>query len=84
MFTKQNGYEEFAAFSVCLQWFTILNYLPQQLGQVKPIYTQLYDDKKIKELKKVVNKMMLFSIGFAIIVAVILMFGSSIILSIYR
>lgn len=84
IFTKQNGYEEFAAFSVCLQWFTILNYLPQQLGQVKPIYTQLYEDKKVKELKKVVNKMMLFSTGFSIIVAIILMLGSSIILNIYR
>ena len=84
IFTKQNGYEEFAAFSVCLQWFTILNYLPQQLGQVKPIYTQLYEDKKVKELKKVVNKMMLFSTGLSIIVAIILMLGSSIILNIYR
>lgn len=55
-FTKTNGYEEFAAFSVCLQWFNILNYIPQQLGQVKPIYTQLYDEKKYDEFKKIVKK----------------------------
>lgn len=83
IFTNKNGYEEFAAFSVCLQWFTILNYLPQQLGQVRPIYTQLYDDGKFKEMRKVINKMMLFSIGFAIIVAIILMIGSYFILKAY-
>ena len=83
IFTKNNGYEEFAAFSVCLQWFTILNYIPQQLGQVKPIYTQLYDDCEIEKLKQMVKKIMLFSIGIALIVSIILIAGSSIILNLY-
>lgn len=83
VFINKNGYEEFAAFSVCLQWFTILNYLPQQLGQVKPIYTQLFADGKIKEFKKTINKMILFSTMFAIIAATILMLGSFIILKAY-
>lgn len=82
-FTKYNGYEQFAAFSVCLQWFNILNYLPQQLGQVKPIYTQMYDDGKISELKAVVKKMMLFSICFALVLALILGIGSKLLLSLY-
>lgn len=83
IFTNKNGYEEFAAFSVCLQWFTILNYLPQQLGQVKPIYTQLYSECRLKELKKCVNKMMKFSISFAVIISIILMIISTIILKAY-
>lgn len=83
IFTNKNGYEEFAAFSVCLQWFTILNYLPQQLGQVKPIYTQLYDEGRIIELKKTVKRMIMFSTSFAIIVSFILMIGSAFILKIY-
>lgn len=83
IFTNKNGYEEFAAFSVCLQWFTILNYLPQQLGQVKPIYTQLYAECRLEELKKCVNKMMIFSISFGVIISIILMIISRIILKVY-
>lgn len=82
-FTNLNGYEEFAAFSVCLQWFTILNYLPQQLGQVKPIYTQLYSNGDFNRLKQIILKMMRFSILFSLLIALILMFFSGLILSTY-
>lgn len=82
-FTKTNGYEEFAAFSVCLQWFNILNYIPQQLGQVKPIYTQLYDEKKYDEFKKIVIKMMKTSICFTTCIAIILGIGNKLVLVLY-
>lgn len=82
-FTKTNGYEEFAAFSVCLQWFNILNYIPQQLGQVKPIYTQLYDEKKYDEFKKIVIKMMKTSICFTTCIAIILGIGNKLVLGLY-
>lgn len=83
VFTKNNGYDEFAAFSVCLQWFTILNYLPQQFGQVKPIYTQMYADGKIDELRKAIRKIMKFSILFASAAALILGFGGKLLLGMY-
>ena len=83
IFTQKNGYEEFAAFSVCLQWFTILNYLPQQLGQVRPIYTQLYAEGDMKKFKKSINKMIIFSTSFAVVVALVLMLGSKLILKMY-
>lgn len=83
IFTKNNGYEEFAAFSVCLQWFTILNYIPQQFGQVKPIYTQMYDDGNLKELKKAIYKIMKFSVCFIFCVALVLGIGSKILLGMY-
>lgn len=83
IFTKNNGYDEFAAFSVCLQWFTILNYLPQQFGQVKPIYTQMYADGKFDELKKAIKKIMKFSILFASVAALILSLVSKILLGMY-
>lgn len=83
MFTKVNGYSEFAAFSVCLQWFTILNYIPQQFGQVKPIYTQLYDNKNIQEFKKVTKKMIIFSMLFSFLAAIILVIVSTFILKTY-
>lgn len=65
-FSSNIGLEEFAAFSVCLQWFNIVNYIPQQLGQLKPIYTQLYDEKKYSELKKYNNKIISITIIFSI------------------
>ena len=52
-------------------------------GQVKPIYTQLYAEGNIVEFKKVIKKMILISTGFSIIAAVVLMFGSNILLKMY-
>ena len=66
-----HGYEEFAYFSVCLQWLTIINYLPQQLNQARPIYTQLYEDKNYIEFKKVIKKMITFAITFSIAISII-------------
>ena len=82
-FTRECGYEQYAAFSICIQWLTIINYLPQQLGQVKPIYTQLYDEGKIEEFKKVVYKMIQFSALFSIVISIILGILNQFILEIY-
>ncbi len=83
IFTKSNSYEEFAAFSVCLQWFTILNYIPQQLGQVRPIYTQLFDENKMVEFKKISYKMILFSALFTFIMSTLLGIFSGLLLKMY-
>lgn len=82
-FTRVNGYESFAAFSVCLQWFTILNYIPQQFGQVKPILTQLYDDGNKLKMKKVVKKLIIISVLFALLSAFILAACSGFLLKFY-
>lgn len=82
-FTHVCGYEQYAAFSICVQWLTIINYLPQQLGQVKPIYTQLYDEGKIEEFKKVIYKMIQFSALFSIVISIILGILNQFILGIY-
>lgn len=82
-FTKINGYTEFAFFSVCLQWLTIINYLPQQLNQVKPIYTQLYEDKKYEEFKKVIKRMLSISFIFSLIVSIIICSLNQFILATY-
>ena len=82
-FTRVNGYESFAAFSVCLQWFTILNYIPQQFGQVKPILTQLYDEGNKLKMKKVVKKLIIISVVFALLSAFILAACSGFLLKFY-
>ena len=83
IFTKNNSFEEFAAFSVCLQWYTILNYIPQQLGQVKPIYTQLYDENKMAEFKKISYRMIIFSMAFSFFTSVVLGIFSGLLLRMY-
>lgn len=50
---------------------TIINYLPQQLNQARPIYTQLYEDKKYIEFKKVIKKMIIFALIFSIVISII-------------
>lgn len=83
LFIKKFGYEEFAGFSICLQWMYIVNYIPQQLNQVKPIYTQLYDSGQVNTMKKTVNKLTIFSILLVIIVVSILSILKDFILRLY-
>ena len=83
LFIQKFGYEEFAGFSICLQWMYIVNYIPQQLNQVKPIYTQLYDSGQVKTMQKTVNKLTLFSILLVIAVVTILVIFKSFILKLY-
>lgn len=82
-FSSNVGLEEFAVFSVCLQWFNIVNYIPQQLGQLKPIYTQLYDEGKYKELKKYNGKIIIITVLFSTICAIVLFFAKNIIIKSY-
>ena len=83
LFIKKFGYEEFAGFSICLQWMYIVNYIPQQLNQVKPIYTQLYDSGQVNTMKKTVNKLTIFSILLVIVVVSILSILKDFILRLY-
>ncbi len=82
-FSSNIGLEEFAVFSVCLQWFNIINYIPQQLGQLKPIYTQLYNDKKYTEMRRYNNKIIIITILFTIGCTILLFFAKGIILKSY-
>ncbi len=83
MFIKKFGYEEFAGFSICLQWMYIVNYIPQQLNQVKPIYTQLYDSGQINTMKKTVGRLTMFSILLVVMVVMILGIMRNFILNLY-
>ena len=82
-YTQAHGYESFALFSVCLQWLTIINYIPQQLGQAKPIYTQLYAEKKYNDFKKIITRMIGISIIFSVLAVLVLSLGNRIILNAY-
>ncbi len=82
-FSSKIGLEEFAAFSVCIQWFNIINYIPQQFGQLKPIYTQLYDKNDFKEMKRYLHKIIMFSITFSVVCSIVFIFARNVILGSY-
>lgn len=80
---RQVGFSELAVFSVALQWMTIITYIPSQMGQVRPIYTDLYARKEFKELKKVFKNITLSSIILVMPMVLIAIIFSKFILSMY-
>lgn len=70
LLAKNSGFAELAIFSIALQWFTILTYLPNQLYQVRPIYTDYYANNRKVELRNILSKITLYSTVFVAIVAV--------------
>lgn len=73
--TKNSGYFDMAVYSISLQWVAIVNYLMSLFARAKPIYTQLYAEKNIKELKKQIKRIILVSafVGISIAMGAILL-----------
>jgi O-antigen/teichoic acid export membrane protein len=80
---KQVGFGELAIFSVALQWMTMITYIPAQLGQVKPIYTDLYANKKYIELKNMFKKITISSIMLVIPIILFAVIFGEFILNLY-
>lgn len=68
--TNYSGFTQMAYFSIAQQWMTYITYIPSQLGQLRPIYTDLLVNKQFLKLKKIVNKTTLITTGLAFLVAV--------------
>ena len=66
MLTKYAGYNEMAIYAVSNQWLTILTYIPAQFGNMKPIYTELYCNKKYAQLWKSFYRISIISSGILI------------------
>lgn len=76
LLVRNTSFDELAIFSVARQWMTLITYIPSQLGQMRPIYADLYSRKQYKTLFKTVKKftftsaLLVFVVsGFAIIFA---------------
>jgi len=80
---KQVGFGEIAIFSVALQWLTIITYIPSQMGQVRPIYTDLYSKKEFRELKKLFTSLTLSSCTFVVPIVILAIIFGKFILSLY-
>ena len=83
LLARHSGFEEVAIFAVSLQWLNILTYIPSQLGQVKPIYTDLHARHKFQDLNNLILKMTKASLVLVVPVAVFLIILSNYILSLY-
>lgn len=72
LLTKTAGYANFAVFSIAHTWMHILVFIPSQLGQMKPIYTDLYKQGKHRELFSMLNKTTLVS---SLVIVPFVLFG---------
>lgn len=81
--TRQVGFGELAIFSVSVQWMTIITYIPSQLGQVRPIYTDLFAKGNFKDLKILFRNITLSSIGIVFPIVVFMMIFGRNVLSFY-
>lgn len=62
LLVRNTSFDELAIFSVAQQWMTIITYIPSQLGQMRPIYADLYSRKQYKTLFKTVKKFTFISV----------------------
>lgn len=83
MLTRTAGFEQMAVFTVCNQWMQYVTYIPSQMGQMRPIYTDLYVNDDRKKLKGLVGKVTLSTTGIAAAIALVLILASNMILSMY-
>ncbi|WP_293729475.1 oligosaccharide flippase family protein [uncultured Phascolarctobacterium sp.] len=83
MLTNSCGFMEIAYFTIAQQWMTYITYIPSQMGQLRPIYTDLLINKQINKLKRITIKTTLITTGIALVVALVLSAFSDLILNLY-
>ena len=83
MLTRTAGFEQMAIFTVCNQWMQYVTYIPSQMGQMRPIYTDLYVNDDRKNLAKLVGRVTLSTTGVAATIALVLSLGSGFVLTMY-
>ena len=77
------GFGEKAVFTIALQWMTYITYVPSQLGQMRPIYTDLYAKGEAKRLKKLLFTTILLTTAAAAVIGGGVMLFKNAILGIY-
>ncbi len=77
------GFEQKAVFTIALQWMTYITYIPSQLGQMRPIYTDLYAKGEHKRLKKLLRNTTLITTAAAAVIGVGVLLISGTILGVY-
>ncbi len=77
------GFEQKAVFTIALQWMTYITYVPSQLGQMRPIYTDLYAKGEHKRLSKLLWSTIFITTAAAAVIGIGVLLMSRPILSVY-
>ncbi|MEG2263171.1 MAG: oligosaccharide flippase family protein [Acinetobacter sp.] len=77
------GYVDTAVFSIAYQWMTLLIFIPSQMSNVRPIYTELFAKRDFEKIKKLFLHITGASILLITPFAIIVMLASQYILGIY-
>lgn len=83
MLTRTSGFTELAVFSVANQWMTYITYIPAQMGQMRPIYTDLYVRGHIDQLRKLMVKISITTTSIALVIVIAVTVFSKVVLSFY-
>lgn len=67
--TRTSGFEAMAVFSVAHQWMTYITYIPSQMGQMRPIYTDLFQKGQMATLRRLISRVTLSTTALAAFVA---------------
>lgn len=71
MLIRSTSFNEMAIFSVARQWMFIITYIPLQLSQMRPIYTDLYENKQYETLFKTVRNTTLFTSAAVLLISIL-------------
>lgn len=83
LITREQGIEEYAIFALCMYWMNLLNFIPSQFNQIRPIYTELYQKRERNKLKKVYFSITCISVIVIGFIGIILIFFKDKVLLLY-
>lgn len=83
MLTRSTSFSQMAIFTVCNQWMQYITYIPSQMGQMRPIYTDLYVKGEHVTLRRLVCRVSLSTTAVVSAVCLMLCLMSDFILPVY-
>lgn len=81
--TQTAGFSQVALFAIVQQWMTYITYIPSQMGQMRPIYTDLYSRGERKKLTMLMARTILVTSVIAAAIGAVVVLFSEPILGIY-
>lgn len=83
MLTRTAGFAQMALFSVAEQWMQYITYIPAQMGQMRPIYTDLFVKGQKRTLRNLLVRITVITTAAAAGIGLVAAVGSKWILSFY-
>lgn len=80
---QTSGFAQVALFAITHQWMSYITYAPSQMGQMRPIYTDLYFRGEGKKLTWMIIRTMIVTAALATLIGTVVVLFSEPILGIY-